>query len=120
MFLLSWGMLVHGIFIFRRDILYKKTSFIIVLAFSLLLFCLSYAFQALPLGNPKLVVLLKVPLLSLAIFFVMRRIFYRMYKKNPEDTFWFMDVSLMKDGIFNFLFWFLGMFIPILMVYFIL
>jgi hypothetical protein len=46
--------------------------------------------------------------MSLIIFYAMKSIFFLTFAKNPEDTFDSMDLSLMKDGAFNFLFGFWG------------
>lgn len=108
---------VHGIFIFNREWLYDKKKFITIGAISLLLFLVSHLLSSLDIGNPKFIPSLRIPLLALAVFFIMKSIFFHFYDRNPEDTFWSMDMSLMKDGIFNFLFWFFGIMIPMFLIY---
>jgi hypothetical protein len=39
---------------------------------------------------------------------------YKMiFNKDAQDSFHSMDIRLMKDGIFNFLFWVIGLLLPV-------
>jgi len=111
------SMSVQAIFVWRRKLLFEKRSFVILLISSGLLFFTSYMLLEADIGNPKMVVLIRVPLLSLVVFFLMKSIYFSVNGKNPVDTFWSMDVELMKDGIFNFLFWVIGLLLPIFFTY---
>jgi hypothetical protein len=62
---------------------------------------------------------LKLPLLSLGIFKAMQWGFVRLFGYRPRDSFWSMDWRLMKDGLFNFLFWVLGMLVPMALIFFV-
>ena len=111
------GLSIHGIFIFKRELLLEKQSYYSLLALSFVFFTLSYLFLRIQFGNPKLIPLLRLPLSAVIIFYVMKTIYFRIYKKNPEDTFWSMDLKLMKDGVFNFLFWVIGLLVPTFLAY---
>lgn len=67
-------------------------------------------------GDPKFILVLKVPLLSQLIFWLMWRVYFAWINANPQDSFWTMDMKLLKDGIFNVLFWIVGLMLPILLV----
>src|SRR5688500_17213223 len=96
------SMFVHIIFIYKREWLFDKKIFMVIFGISTLTFVLGFILLNSKIGNPKFIPALKMPLLALAVFFIMKNIFFRIYKKNPEDTFWSMDISLMRDGVFNF------------------
>jgi uncharacterized membrane protein YfcA len=115
--LVAISMSIHAAFIWRRKLLFEKKSFVILLALSTLFFFLSYVLLQANAGNPKMVVLIRVPLLALIVFVVMKSVYFKIYDKNPVDTFWTMDIKLMKDGIFNFLFWVIGLLLPIFLTY---
>jgi len=57
-----------------------------------------------------------MPLFALIVFFLMKTLYGFFYEANPKETFWSMDLSLMRDGAFNFLFWFLGIMIPVMLI----
>ncbi len=48
------------------------------------------------------------------------KIFVSIYKREPKDTFWSMDLSLMKDGIFNFLYVISSLCIPLFLEHYFL
>lgn len=77
----------------------------------------SYIFETNLIGNPKVVIALKMPLLSQLLFILMIVCFRKIYNRNPVDTFWTMDRGLMKDGIFNFVFWVIGVILPAILVF---
>jgi hypothetical protein len=113
------SLFVHIIFLYKRERLFDKKIFIVVLTASVIFFCVSFILTSQGIGNPKFIPALKFPFFASIIFFLMKITFYRIYGKNAEDTFWSMNVSLMKDGVFNFLFWFLGIMIPAFLIYFV-
>lgn len=112
------SLFVHIIFIFKRQWLFNKRTLITITLTSLLFFGVSYALSKLNIGNPKFIPALRIPFLALAIFFIMERIFFQAYKRKPEDSFWSIDSTLLRDGIFNFLFWFFGIMIPAFLIYY--
>ena len=105
------------VFLFNRDWLLQKKSFIILFIFNLILFVLGYLLQHYSIGNPKFVVALKMPILSQLLFMGLVALFRKVYNRTPEDTFWTMDISLMKDGIFNFIFWIIAIILPAILVF---
>jgi hypothetical protein len=113
------SLFVQIIFIYKREWLFDKKIFIGVVIVSVLLFGASMALTAQGMGNPKFIPALKMPFLVVLIFFIMKTMFFRIYERNAEDTFWSMNLSLMRDGVFNFLFWFLGIMIPAFLIYYV-
>jgi hypothetical protein len=113
----SIGMFVHIVFMFKREWLFDKKRFRLMLIVGAVLFALSYVLILNNVGNPSFVRFLTVPLLSLGVFYVLNYVFFKIYNRNPEDTFWSMDWSQMRDGIFNFLFWVLGIMLPMFITY---
>ena len=61
--------------------------------------------------------MLKVPLLSLGLYKAMQWGFVRLFGYQPRDSFWSMDLRLMKDGLFNFLFTVLGLLVPMGLIF---
>lgn len=111
------GINIHLIFLFKREWLFDKKIFRGILLANVVLFILSYMLQLSDIGNPKFTLVLKVPLLSQLIFWTMRGLYFKIFNANPQDSFWTMDIKLMKDGIFNFLFWVIGLMLPMILIY---
>ena len=111
------GMSTMLLFLFKRDWLMNKNASILLLVWNIFLFCGGYSLQFYRIGNPEIVIALKISLLCQIIFFVLVFSFRKLYGKNPEDTFWTMDISLLKDGIFNFLFWVIAGFVSAVLVF---
>ena len=107
------GLSVQIIFAYRRDLLIRKKSFFILILINCFLFLMSYFLLKTTALNPRMVVLLRVPILALIIFQIMKTLYFKIFKSIPVDTIWTMDISLMSDGIFNFLFWVIGLMVPI-------
>jgi hypothetical protein len=107
---------IHLIFLFKREILFNKMKFRVLLSISFGLFLLGYLLKGLDISS-KNMAMMQVPFLALIIFYIMSFIYNKMFGENPADSFWSMDISLMKDGIFNFLFWVVGLIAPILLAY---
>jgi hypothetical protein len=105
------------VFLYQREWLLQKRPFTILLAFNLILFVLGYVLQHFPIGNPKLIVALKMPVLSQLLFMGLITVFRKIYNRDPVDTFWSSDISLMKDGIFNFVFWVVAVVLPAILVF---
>lgn len=105
------------VFMYKRDWLLSRQPFTILLAVNFLLLILSYLLQYYSVGNPKMVVALKMPVLSQLLFIGLVTVFRKVYNRDPVDTFWTMDVSLMKDGIFNFFFWVLAIILPAILAF---
>lgn len=112
------SLFVHIIFIYRRQWLFDKQPFNFITLTSLLLFGISYVLSRLDIGSPKFIPALRIPLLTVGVFYIMKIIFFQVYQRNPKDTFWSMDLALMRDGIFNFMFWLFGIMIPAFLIYY--
>jgi hypothetical protein len=111
------GFGIQLVFLLKREWLFEKRSFTLIVAVSIVLFALSYILMFVNMGNPSVVRLMTLPLLSAGMFYMLNFVFFKIYNRNPEDTFWSMDWSQMRDGIFNFLFWVLGIMIPVVITY---
>lgn len=114
---IALGLNTLAVFLYKREWLLKKKPYTILLAINILLLILGYIFQYNLIGNPNMVVALKIPLLSQLIFISLVTIFRKVYNRDPVDTFWTMDISLMKDGIFNFTFWVTAILLPSILVF---
>ena len=114
------GFFVQIIFMFKREWLFERKSFRLILFASTILFLLSYILMINHIGNPKTVRMLTIPLLAALMFYVVKLVFFKFYGRNLEDTFWSMDASLMSDGIFNALFWFSSTVLSVLFAYMVL
>lgn len=110
------GFTTMFVFLFKREILFKKETFYSLFLFNTVLFVSAFLFTYFFNEISENVVLLKIPILSQIIFLLMIQIFRKFYKKNPEDTFWSMNSALIKDGVFNFIFWITGILLPLLLV----
>lgn len=87
-----------------------------VLVYSIFLFMLSFLLLELNMSNPKIVVTLRMPIISFAIFKILHIVFLRVYKRNPENTFWVFEKKPVQDVVFTLLFWFLGVGLPLFLV----
>ena len=119
---INFGFIILGmntliIFTFKREWLLKKNSFLVLLFINIILFAMGYLLEAKLIENPKLVVALKMPLISQLLFICMLICFRKIYNRDPVDTFWTMDRSLMRDGIFNAIFWFIGFVLPAILAF---
>ena len=105
------------VFMYKREWLLSKKPFTILLAINLILLVVGYLLQYYSIGNPKMVIALKMPVLSQLLFIGLVTIFRKVYNRDPVDTFWTKDVSLMRDGIFNFFFWVVAIIILAILVF---
>ena len=101
------------IFLFDRSILSKRKTSTGILVLTILCFVTGYILAYLEFKGGEL---LKVPLLQFLLYKAFYLIFIKIFKREPLDSFWTMDKKLMKDGIFNFLFWVVAGIIPVLIV----
>jgi hypothetical protein len=101
------GLNVQIVFLFKRELLIKKESFLIISGINFILFLIGNIDESL---SP-----FKIAFVSQLIFKLLLLLYKFSYKENPIDTFWVVNPKLMKDGVFNFLFWVLGVLIPTLL-----
>jgi hypothetical protein len=107
---------VHTIFLAKREILFDKRKFKILLTISLVLVGLYYIIKGLDIYIKSIEGLL-VPFFALLVFLVMTTIYRKIFEQDAKDSFHSMDLKLMKDGIFNFLFWVIGLLLPIFLAF---
>ena len=105
------AMSVHAIFLFRREMLLDKKTFKILVATSLVLVGLFYLTKGLE-KEIRNIQMLTVPFFALMVFLIMKTIYRMIFKEDAQDSFHSMDIGLMKDGIFNLLFWVIGLLFP--------
>ena len=108
-----FGLSTMWIFMYKIQWLLETKPFIINLSYDLMLFVISVLLLNNEIANPKMVVVLKMPLLSSLIFFILNQIFKRIYKRNPKNTAWSFNNQPTQDVVFSLLFWFLGVGLPI-------
>ncbi|MBS1525799.1 MAG: hypothetical protein JST19_09140 [Bacteroidetes bacterium] len=98
------GLNIYGIFIVKQEWLYRGKFFCLLFLFNFILYATAHLLEHFRIGNPKYESLLKIPFPQQALFLVLLIIHHALFRRNPEDTFWSMDWSKLKDGIFNFIF----------------
>jgi len=103
---------VHAIFVFKREILLDKKKFIALVAVSLVLVGLCYLAKGFEI-KIRNVEMLTIPFFALIVFLLMSTVYRMIFNKDAEDSFHSMDIRLMKDGIFNALFWLVGLLLPV-------
>ncbi|SFO39987.1 hypothetical protein SAMN05421741_1515 [Paenimyroides ummariense] len=113
---IALGLSTMLLFMFKIEWLFNYKYFLINIFYNIVLFCGSLLMIKYQLGNPKMVVALKMPLISSIVFFLLYILFQKIYKRNPENTFWTFTKKPVQDVIFTLLFWFLGVGLPIYIV----
>lgn len=111
------GLSIAWLFMYRIEWLFGfGVSFWVVLIYTILLFGLSFLLLELNYSNPKMVVALRMPIISFAIFKLLHILFMRIYKRNPENTAWVFTKKPIQDVLFSILFWLLGVGLPFFLV----
>lgn len=111
------GLSIMWLFMYKIEWLFGfGVSFLVVLIYSNMLFGLSFLLLEINYGNPNMVVFLRMPLISFAIFKMLYIIFKLIYKRNPENTAWVFTKKPIQDVLFSMLFWFLGVGLPFFLV----
>jgi len=112
--LIPIAMTIQLLFLFKRELLadklWKKWIWIV----SGILFLIALIGNN---NNIKFLPLLMMPIISFGIFNILLTIYRKIYNKSPVDTFYSMDIKLLNSGVFNFVFWVLGIIIPIVIIY---
>lgn len=117
LFILFIGLSTMWIFMFKISWLFSYgKAFGYILIYSLLLYSLSFILLRLEFLNHLMIAILKLPLISFAIFKLLHFSFKSMYGRDPENTAWSYEKKSIKDIMFSILFWFLGLGIPILLI----
>jgi len=110
------GLSTIWLFMFKIKWLFNRKYFIINIIYNIVLFSISLLLINYHLVNPKMVVALKMPLISSIVFFILYISFKNIYKRNPENTFWVSTRKPIQDVIFTLMFWFFGLGLPILII----
>jgi hypothetical protein len=113
---LALGLNVFLIFLLKREWLFNKKPFSILLCINLVLFIMGFFLQTHPIEDSKFSPLLKVPFIYQILLLPLAWVYLKIYHKDPVDTLWSMDIRLMKDGIFNFIYAVL-LFVVVIIVY---
>jgi hypothetical protein len=110
------GLNVQIIFMLYEHILLSNKRFIFLLAFEILLlficFLIQYYFPAIH----KPVSILKLPIISILIYWLMVEAFKGLYNRNPQNTFWSFTRKPIQDVIFSLVFWFASL-IPVIFLF---
>ncbi len=110
------GLSTVWLFMFKIEWLFNPKSFVINIVYDIFLFGISFLLLQYQIGNPKLVLALKMPLLASLVFYILYKGFKKIYKRNPENTFWTFTGKPTQDVIFTLLFWFLGGGLPFILM----
>ena len=107
------GLNVPILFMFKEDWLYGKKSMLIIFCLNVCLFIVGTVLQNSETVYPKTLAALKMPVVSTLIFYVLHQSFKKVYKRNPQNTFWVFSKKSKEDIIFSMLFWIIGTGLPV-------
>jgi|SRR5690554_23594 len=94
------GLAIFFIFLFKREILVQKKSALYVAAVCIILVLTGVILLHFDIKIGKILI---IPFVQYVLYRFLYFIFIKIYKREPKDTWWTMDLSLMTDGIFNFI-----------------
>jgi hypothetical protein len=107
---------IYGPFLFRRDWLVEEDSYKLVRGISVIAFLAGLALLFLDRARFSGTGVLCAPLLTLLMFRLCRKIFLRMFKREPKDTFMNWKAGLAADRLFNIAYFTLTTFVLIFSV----
>lgn len=110
------GLSTVWIFMFKIEWLLRPKTFAINIIYDILLFGISFLLIKYPLSKPQFVLLLRMPMFSSIMFYILYKGFKSIYQRDPENTFWVFTSKSIQDVIFTLLFWFLGGGLPLVLV----
>lgn len=99
-----FGLFVVGVALFKRELLVDPQSLQVILWLSVVSFILGIALHFTEFGADALPGMLLMPLLSLGLYRGGRRIFIRIFNREPRDTFMDWRGGMAADRAFNVLF----------------
>lgn len=111
------GLNIQFFFLLERELLFSKKSALRVLVLNLILFLLGNLLYSLNFSDERFTLLLKMPFVSQLLLYLLFVVFIKFSSRPPKDTFWSMDINLLKDGLFNFTFWVLGIVVPVYLIF---
>src|ERR1700747_3568575 len=91
------GLSTMFIFMYKIEWLFAPKFFIINIVYDVVLFLISMYLLSNNVGNLKMVTALKMPLLSSIIFFILYLVFKKLFRRNPENTFWVFTKKPIQD-----------------------
>jgi hypothetical protein len=100
----SVGGLVFAILVFKRELLVRRASFVVILVATSVLFALGIILLISAHNKSSAVEALLVPLLSLLAYRLARALFVRSTGREPQDTYLNWSRGLASDRVFNILF----------------
>lgn len=106
--ILAIGMLGLAIFMFNRELFTKPKSFRVILIISIIMLVLVYILPLFDTFKHISLNALKMPIITLVYYRILRGLFKKAFNREPKDTFWMMhwEKGIGKDTIFNLLFFF--------------
>lgn len=111
------GLSIALLFMYRIEVLLDKgKQFLLVLLYALALFGASYIFLNFGIGKQNMVLLLRMPLISLGSFKLFQFVFEAILMRSPENTFWVFTSKSIYDVLFTMLFWIVGVGLPVILV----
>lgn len=112
-----FGLSIGFLFMYKiEELIDNGTRFLLILFYTLILFGLSFLFLKFEIGKQNMVLLLRMPILSLGIFKLFQFIFEALLKRSPENTFWEFTSKPVSDILFTMIFWVFGVGLPVLLV----
>lgn len=112
------GLLTQLIFLYRRAWFDDPPRLRVLAAVEVALFAGAFACEHAGFSaETDFFLILKLPLLSLGLFKAMQWGFIRLFGYPPRDSFHSMDWRLLKDGLFNGLFWILSLLVPLALIF---
>jgi hypothetical protein len=92
------------VFLGKRELLIKGESFRLILAISLALFCAGLTLHFTDVGRYSTSGALLAPLTTLGLFRLLRKVFVKLRKREPRETFLESEPGLGPDMLFNFVY----------------
>ncbi len=108
------GMAIQLIFLFKREILTDRKIEKWIWITSVSLFVIGYLLSINFRESIPTIPILMVPIFTYGIFRLQFWIYLKLFNEEPVDTFYSMDFKLIRSGLFNFIFWVVGLLIPVL------
>jgi len=104
------------LFMYKITWLFNTKTFIIYFIYCIILSIISIVLIQNKWFDYKTVKALQIPLISAIVFFILYRLFKKIYKRDPENTFWAFTKKPIEDVVFSLLFWFLGAGLPVILI----
>jgi hypothetical protein len=95
------GGFVIAVVLFKRDLLFRPETFKIILGVSAVLFTAGLVLVLIRREKIDMEGALLSPMVSVGLFWAMRKLFRLWLKRNPEDTFMNWKSGMGPDRVFN-------------------